>query len=333
MFVIDDFDSVTLPHAGQVYVSTKKPTLMVDTERTEEAVVLRVGRNIKERRSALGLTQAQLAERLGVDTETLSRFERGKHSPTLKNLVRLAGLLQTTVADLLVEKQHKPSEAATIMSAWLAPLGSEDRAFAMAMFKQCCAYLEARSGGRSQATTSEMSSGTGNTEAPPSSEETKAAVRPIRLPVIAKEDLTGAGLPSFEVASVPERLDEIMVLIDAGKKLALVKQGRFLRSVNAQSTFVLYRYHPKLRKIILSKYPDSLSQERADNEELRDIAEEPPLSSLVRTKRGKKAKGKEAEKNPTQEGKRSALADQTEMRATIEYIPDPEYPGEVIPED
>ena len=119
---------------------------MVGTQTTEEAVVLRVARNIGERRRALGLTQAQLAERLGVDTETLSRFERGKHAPTLKNLIRLAGLLQTTVADLLAEEGLQPSEEATIMTAWLAALAPNDKAFAMAMLKQCCDFLEARSG-------------------------------------------------------------------------------------------------------------------------------------------------------------------------------------------
>jgi transcriptional regulator with XRE-family HTH domain len=50
---------------------------------------VRLSRNISARRRSLGLTQAQLAERLGVDTETLSRFERGKHLPSLSTLERL----------------------------------------------------------------------------------------------------------------------------------------------------------------------------------------------------------------------------------------------------
>lgn len=116
---------------------------MVETQKAEDAVVLRVARNIGERRRALGLTQAQLAERLGVDTETLSRFERGKHAPTLRNLIRLAGLLQTTVADLLVEDKQQPSEDATIMTAWLAVLTPEDKSFAMSMLKRSCEHLAA----------------------------------------------------------------------------------------------------------------------------------------------------------------------------------------------
>lgn len=93
---------------------------MVETQTTEEALLHRVAENIGKRRRALGLTQAQLAERLGVDAETLSRFERGRHSPTLKNLARLAGLLQTTVSDLLAEERQQPSDNSTIISQSLA---------------------------------------------------------------------------------------------------------------------------------------------------------------------------------------------------------------------
>lgn len=118
---------------------------MVGTQTTEDALVIRVARNIGIRRRALGLTQAQLAERLGVDTETLSRFERGKHAPTLKNLVRLASLLQTTVADLLSEEPPQPSDEATAVSARLAMLSPEDKVFALAMLKQCCDHLSSRS--------------------------------------------------------------------------------------------------------------------------------------------------------------------------------------------
>ena len=69
----------------------------------DDALAVRLSRNIASRRRELNLTQAQLAERLCVDTETLSRFERGKHLPSLATLERLAAQLQTTVAILLEE--------------------------------------------------------------------------------------------------------------------------------------------------------------------------------------------------------------------------------------
>lgn len=119
---------------------------MVDTNISECSIADRLGRNIKQCRTALDLTQAQLAERLGMETETLSRFERGKHLPTLKNLLRLAEVLRTTAADLLGEVAQAPSEEATMAAAWLDGLSAEDRAFALALLKQCCDYLVKRQG-------------------------------------------------------------------------------------------------------------------------------------------------------------------------------------------
>lgn len=104
----------------------------------------RLSKNIAARRHALGLTQAQLAERLGVDTETLSRFERGKHLPSLVTLERLAELLLTTVAELLAESPKLVDDDAVLTTSWLSALSPEDRAFAQGLLKQCCDYLSRR---------------------------------------------------------------------------------------------------------------------------------------------------------------------------------------------
>ena len=49
-----------------------------------------VGRRTAELRRRAGMTQAQLAERLGVAVETISRLERGATLPGVETLVRLA---------------------------------------------------------------------------------------------------------------------------------------------------------------------------------------------------------------------------------------------------
>jgi transcriptional regulator with XRE-family HTH domain len=61
----------------------------------------RLSKRIAERRRQLHLTQAELAERVGVDTETISRFERGKYLPSLLCLERLALELNTSMGALL----------------------------------------------------------------------------------------------------------------------------------------------------------------------------------------------------------------------------------------
>jgi transcriptional regulator with XRE-family HTH domain len=150
--IVGDLDSVTTHNAGQLYLSIKRSTFMVVSNASASPVAApagqplpaRLAKNIAVRRKALGLTQAQLAERLGVDTETLSRFERGKHLPSLLTLERLADLLLTTMAELLAEDQPKVDDEISMLSTWLTPLSPQDRDFARGMLKQCCDHLSSR---------------------------------------------------------------------------------------------------------------------------------------------------------------------------------------------
>lgn len=104
----------------------------------------RLGANIARRRKAMRLTQAQLAESLDVDTETLSRFERGKHLPSLLSLEKLAGLLHASVADLLAEQPHGLDADGALVMAWLAKLDPEDRPFVFDQLKAWCDHLESK---------------------------------------------------------------------------------------------------------------------------------------------------------------------------------------------
>ena len=113
---------------------------MVDTQSTPSAtdtppsdLPARLGRNLAARSKALGLTQ--VAERLGVDTETLSRFERGKHVPSLLTLERLAAVLAATCAELLQEAPQPPAAHALVIETWLAGLQPQDAALAQDILK------------------------------------------------------------------------------------------------------------------------------------------------------------------------------------------------------
>lgn len=101
----------------------------------------RLGRNLAQRRKEMGLTQAVVAELMGVETETLSRFERGKHVPSLLTLEKIAAVLQTTCADLLQEQAPEPGSSAVMLEAGLSRLKGEDREFALELFRQCCTHL------------------------------------------------------------------------------------------------------------------------------------------------------------------------------------------------
>lgn len=60
-----------------------------------------LGRNCRERRANLELSQAQLSERTGIVVSHLSNIENGHANPTLEVLVTIAGALHCRVTDLL----------------------------------------------------------------------------------------------------------------------------------------------------------------------------------------------------------------------------------------
>ena len=134
---------------GQPYMLNLNTTFMTDkyssplnkTSTEKEPIGIRLSKNIANRRRELGLTQAQLAERMGIEPETLSRFERGKHLPSLGTLEKLADLLLIPVADLLAEQPKTADEDALVITSWLAGLNSNDRAFLYSILKQSCDYL------------------------------------------------------------------------------------------------------------------------------------------------------------------------------------------------
>lgn len=107
-------------------------------------LAMRLSKNLTAQRHSIGLTQAQVAERLGLDTETVSRFERAKHMPSLATLERMAAVLMTTVSELLAEEPNQPDDQALAISSWMAALRPDDQAFASALLKQCCDYLARR---------------------------------------------------------------------------------------------------------------------------------------------------------------------------------------------
>lgn len=83
----------------------------------------------------------QLARRLGVDAETVSRFERGVTVPALVTLDWLAGVLKTSVADLLSEVSACPTDQAIRISAWLESLPLEDGEFVIGQVKALCDHM------------------------------------------------------------------------------------------------------------------------------------------------------------------------------------------------
>lgn len=63
-------------------------------------------------RRRLGLSQEQLAERLGVSRQAVSKWETGEAAPELSNLAQLAAVFGVTADWLLSEEEAMPQTAA-----------------------------------------------------------------------------------------------------------------------------------------------------------------------------------------------------------------------------
>lgn len=63
----------------------------------------RIGKRIKERRVQLGLTQSQLAERIGVGLNYIATLERGVSFPRCERLIKLLNALETTADSIFCD--------------------------------------------------------------------------------------------------------------------------------------------------------------------------------------------------------------------------------------
>ncbi len=60
-----------------------------------------IGDNIQARRAAVGKTQEQLAEEVGVSRQTVAKWESGETSPDFDHAVRVASVLDVSLNDLV----------------------------------------------------------------------------------------------------------------------------------------------------------------------------------------------------------------------------------------
>ena len=84
---------------------------------------VKIGKFIAERRRAVGLTQAQLAEKLNITDRAVSKWETGRAMPDSALMLDLCGILKITVNDLLhgeeisMENNEKKNEELLLQMA------------------------------------------------------------------------------------------------------------------------------------------------------------------------------------------------------------------------
>jgi putative transcriptional regulator len=65
-----------------------------------------VQNDVKERRTAAGLSQADLAGAMAVSRQTINSIEKGRYTPSLPLALALARYFETTVEEMFHEDGH-----------------------------------------------------------------------------------------------------------------------------------------------------------------------------------------------------------------------------------
>jgi transcriptional regulator with XRE-family HTH domain len=76
---------------------------------SQTTAIQALGRAIRARREALGLTQPEYAARAGLDPDYIPRVERGDDDPGYDVLLKLAAGLDTPVSTLFADAEDEES--------------------------------------------------------------------------------------------------------------------------------------------------------------------------------------------------------------------------------
>jgi len=93
----------------------------------QDTLAKAVGRAIAYQRQQRGMTQEEVAERLQIGMEAVSRMERGIVVPTIVRLAELAQIFGCELTDLLRETSSRPLEQAVRLAHQLEQLTDDDR--------------------------------------------------------------------------------------------------------------------------------------------------------------------------------------------------------------
>lgn len=99
-------------------------------------LAVQVGQVIARRRKMCGMTQAALAEQLGITQDSLSRMEKGVMTPKFSRLPELAFHLDCRVADLFREACGERDDWEAAIAEELRELGPDERELVLTIVRE-----------------------------------------------------------------------------------------------------------------------------------------------------------------------------------------------------
>jgi transcriptional regulator with XRE-family HTH domain len=106
------------------------------TPQIPDGTEILVGTNIAQARHNKGWTQRELADKIGIDSVTMSRLETGTSMLSISRLVEIADALDVGLVDLIGGISYLASDQAREIFGYLKPLSRTDRQLLLNMVKQ-----------------------------------------------------------------------------------------------------------------------------------------------------------------------------------------------------
>ena len=102
----------------------------------------RLGAKIADSRKVAGLTQEQVADKLELGKEAISRIERGDVSPTAFRIYEFAKLFEIPIQNFFTESSRRPLDQAERIAELMKPLSVKDRAMLLDMIEKLSERLK-----------------------------------------------------------------------------------------------------------------------------------------------------------------------------------------------
>jgi transcriptional regulator with XRE-family HTH domain len=99
-----------------------------------------VGKNIKTGRKIKGLTQSQLAQEIGVEVETVSRYERGLLAPSFPQLEKICTALAIPAWMIFSDGDNVPDTQAMCIAEILKGLSAREIEFVVSYVQLYAEY-------------------------------------------------------------------------------------------------------------------------------------------------------------------------------------------------
>lgn len=96
-------------------------------DKNDKAVAVAIGKALAKHRKVAGLTQSQVAERLDISIDAVSRMERGGILPSVTRLMQFSEIFNCTTADLITQTSPNKNDQIQRIDELLSSVDKDER--------------------------------------------------------------------------------------------------------------------------------------------------------------------------------------------------------------